>query len=253
VRFHRTDVGALIPATAENAGRFDHATTLGAGGHQIGTVEHFLSATAGLGVDNVLVDVDGPELPILDGSAAPWVRALREAGIVRQSATVNPFVPSRSIVINEAARGRRIEIRPARELRITYTIDFAHPVIGRQSLTVVPTPDLYAQHIAPARTFGFLSEYETLKAHGLARGADVHNCIVLGTDRVESGELRFPDEFVRHKVLDLIGDLALVGRPVLGHVIVLRGGHSLHASLAYALRQEAVAVAVDERVPVSAR
>ncbi len=121
---------------------------------------------------------------------------------------------------------------------MTYTIDFPHPIIGRQSVTVVVTPESYARHLAPARTFGFLSEYEALKAHGLARGADAGNCIIVGEDRVENGELRFPDEFVRHKALDLLGDLALVGRPVVGHVVAYRAGHGLHAALASRLREE---------------
>lgn len=251
--FLRSDMGARIPAIAEEAGRFEHATTLGKKGRDVGTVEHLLSAAYGLCLDNLVVEIDGPEVPILDGSAGPWVRALREAGIVRQAAQTRPFVPSRTLVV-PGTHGARLEIRPARELRVTYTIDFPHAAIGRQAVTVVVTPETYAHHIAPARTFGFLAEYETLKAHGLARGADVHNCIVLGEDRVENGVLRFPDEFVRHKALDLIGDLALVGRPVLGHVIANRAGHAMHAALAAALRQEAAAsLGTAEPVLASAR
>jgi len=237
ILFERTDIGVAIPALAEEAGRFDHATSLGEPGREVGTVEHLLSAFVGAGVDHVRVEVDGPELPILDGSAAPWLAAIRRAGIRPLGVPVHPFAPSSTIVV-PAPAGKRLEIRPARDLRVTYTIDFPHPIIGRQSITVVVTPDSYARHIAPARTFGFLAEYETLKAHGLARGADASNCIVVGEDRIENGELRFADEFVRHKALDLLGDLALVGRPVVGHVVAHRAGHALHAALAGLLREE---------------
>lgn len=230
----------FIPAAAESAGQFDHATSLGSKGRDISTVEHLLAAAYGIALDNILIEVDGPEVPILDGSSAPWLEVFRSAGIVRQSQPVRPLVPSRTLVVT-GSHGARIEIRPARELRITYTIDFPSPVIGRQSITVVLVPESFARHLAPARTFGFLAEYETLKAHGLARGASLENCIVIGDDRVENGPLRFPDEFVRHKALDLVGDLALIGRPVLGHVIATRGSHALHGSLARLLRQEALA------------
>jgi UDP-3-O-[3-hydroxymyristoyl] N-acetylglucosamine deacetylase len=235
--FFRTDVGAVIPAVAEETARFDHATTLGRPGREVGTVEHLLSALVGTGIHDLLVEVDGPELPILDGSASPWLGALREGGLSRLHDVPPPFTPAAPISVT-APGGKRIEIRPARDLRITYTIDFPHPAIGRQSITLVVTPESYSRHIAPARTFGFLSEYETLKAHGLARGASLENCIVVGEEGVEGGELRFADEFVRHKALDLIGDLALVGRPVLGHIVANRAGHALHAALARRLRGE---------------
>jgi UDP-3-O-[3-hydroxymyristoyl] N-acetylglucosamine deacetylase len=236
--FYRSDVDAFIPALAENAGHFDHATTLGTRGRDVGTVEHLLSAAFGTGLDNLLIEIDGPEVPILDGSALPWLEAFREVGFVRQSLPAVPIIPSHTLSVS-GPNGKRLEIRPARELRVTYTIDFPHAIIGRQSITVVLSPETYTRHIAPARTFGFLAEYETLKAHGLARGASASNCIVVGHDRIENGELRFADEFVRHKALDLLGDLALVGRPVQGHVIASRGGHSLHAALARLLREQA--------------
>jgi UDP-3-O-[3-hydroxymyristoyl] N-acetylglucosamine deacetylase len=234
---YRSDADVFIPAVAEEAGSFDHATSLGPRGSDVGTVEHLLSAAYGAGVDNLLVEVNGPEIPILDGSAAPWLEAFREAGVVWQSRRVEPIVPRRTVVLTGNG-GKRLELRPARDLRVTYTIDFPHPVIGKQSITVVVTPESYARHLAPARTFGFLAEYEQLKAHGLARGASLANCIVIGEGRVESGALRFPDEFVRHKALDLIGDLALVGRPLQAHVIAHRAGHAMHAQLARLLREE---------------
>ena len=237
IAFYRSDTGTLVPALAEEAGRLEYATSLGAAGEEIGTVEHLLSALAGLGVDNLLVEVDGPEIPVLDGSALPWVEAVRGAGLVRQGARIEPYRPDRTIGV-DAGHGKRIEIRPSRDLRITYSIDFPHAAIGQQSITLVLSPDTYATHLAPARTFGFLSEYEFLKSRGLARGASPENCIVVGEDRVENGTLRFPDEFVRHKALDLVGDLALVGCPVLGHVVAHRAGHALHTALARRIREE---------------
>ena len=244
IAFYRSDVDAVVPAVAEEAGRFDHATTLGERGRDVATVEHFLSAAVGAGLDNVLVELDGPEVPILDGSALPWLEAFAVAGLVPQDALAVPFAPSRVLAVPDSA-GRKLEIRPARDLRVTYTIDFPNPAVGRQSITVVLTPATYARHVAPARTFGFLSEYETLKAHGLARGAREDNCIVVGADRVENGELRFADEFVRHKALDLLGDLALVGRPVVGHIVAHKAGHAMHASLARLLREESLSASVE--------
>jgi UDP-3-O-[3-hydroxymyristoyl] N-acetylglucosamine deacetylase len=241
--FWRSDVDAFVPALAEAAGRFDHATSLGERGRDVSTVEHLLSATVGAGLDNLLVEIDGPEVPILDGSALPWLEAFSKAGLAALAALRAPFTPSRVLSV-PASGARKLEIRPARDLRVTYTIDFPNPAVGRQSLTVVLSPATYATHVAPARTFGFLSEYEALKQHGLARGASSENCIVVGEDRVENGALRFPDEFVRHKVLDLLGDLALVGRPVNGHVVAQKAGHSMHAALAALLREEARATGV---------
>ncbi|HEX7527821.1 MAG TPA: UDP-3-O-acyl-N-acetylglucosamine deacetylase [Thermoanaerobaculia bacterium] len=235
--FYRTDVDSLVPAVAEEAGRFDHATTIGERGRDVATVEHLLSAAVGAGLDNFLVQLDGPEVPILDGSALPWLDAFATAGLAPQDALAIPFAPSRVVAVPDSG-GRKLEIRPARDLRVTYTIDFPNPAVGRQSITVVLTPASYAAYLAPARTFGFLSEYEALKAHGLARGAREDNCIVVGENRVENGDLRFADEFVRHKALDLLGDLALVGRPVVGHIVALKAGHAMHATLARLLREE---------------
>jgi UDP-3-O-[3-hydroxymyristoyl] N-acetylglucosamine deacetylase len=240
VVFYRTDVGREIRAVADEAGRFDYSTSLGPAGEEVGTVEHLLSAAFGSGLDNLYVEVDGPELPILDGSALPWIRAFRVGRVIRQSAVVEAIVPSRVLTVPPSP-GKRLEIRPARDLRITYSIDFENPAIGEQSITLVVTPDSYARHLAPARTFGFLAEYEYLKSKGLARGARPDNCIVVGSRQVENGELRFADEFVRHKALDLLGDLALVGRPVLGHVVAHRAGHAMHTALAQLLRNDAEA------------
>jgi UDP-3-O-[3-hydroxymyristoyl] N-acetylglucosamine deacetylase len=236
--FARTDVGVVVPAVAEAAGRLDFATSLGERGRDVGTVEHLLSAAVGLGLDNLTVEVDGPEVPILDGSSAPWVAEIRSAGLVSLGAAARPFAVPRTLSVHGPG-GKWIEIRPARELRVSYSIDFPHPAVGRQSISLVLTPETYADHLAPARTFGFLAEYDFLRSKGLARGASEENCIVVGEDTVLNGNLRFADEFVRHKVLDLVGDLALVGRPVVGHVVAHRAGHALHAALAKEIRQAA--------------
>ena len=234
--FVRTDVGAVLPAVAEEAGRLDYATSLGERGREVGTVEHLLSAAAGLGLDNLTVEVDGPEMPILDGSAAPWVEEITSAGLASLGTAARPFVVKKTLSVH-GPDGKWIEVRPASELRISYTIDFPHPAVGRQSISLVLSPETYAEHLAPARTFGFLAEYEALTSKGLARGASEENCIVIGERTVLNGNLRFPDEFVRHKVLDLVGDLALVGRPVVGHVVAHRAGHALHTALAREIRQ----------------
>ncbi len=237
--FVRTDVGVSIPAVAEEAGRLDYATSLGERGREVGTIEHLLSAASGLGLDNMTVEVDGPEVPILDGSSAPWVSEIAAAGLVSLGSASRPFAVPKTLSVH-GPDGKWIEIRPAKELRVSYSIDFPHPAVGRQAISLVLTPETYAEHLAPARTFGFLAEYEYLKSKGLARGAAEDNCIVVGDDAVLNGNLRWPDEFVRHKVLDLVGDLALVGRPVVGHVVAHRAGHALHAALAREIRQAAL-------------
>jgi len=234
--FVRTDVAAVIPAVAEEAGRLDYATSLGERGREVGTIEHLLSAAVGLGLDNMTVEVDGPEVPILDGSSAPWVEEILSAGLVSLGSAARPFAVTKTLSVH-GPDGKWIEIRPAKELRVSYSIDFPHPAVGRQSISLVLSPETYAEHLAPARTFGFLAEYDYLKAKGLAQGASPENCIVIGESAVLNGGLRFPDEFVRHKMLDLVGDLALVGRPVVGHVVAHRAGHALHTALAREIRQ----------------
>ena len=218
--------------------RADHATTLSGKGFTVSTVEHLLAALRVMGVDNATIDLDGPEVPIMDGSAAPFIYLVREAGIRRQAA------PRRYLRVREPIEieldGREIVILPADRLRITYTIDFPGTFIGRQSISRTIQKQVFAEELAPARTFCFLKEVAALRSRGLALGGSLENAVVID----ESGpmnRLRFPDEFVRHKVLDLVGDLALLGMPVLGHVIASKAGHSLHAHLVDALRQSSVA------------
>ena len=223
-----------IPARLDSASSFDLATTLKRGEVSIGTVEHALSAAAGVGLDNCLIEIEGPEVPILDGSALPFVRLFHAAGFERQNALAQPLSLSRSVEV--VREDRRVEYVPdGNNLTITYEIDFPHPIVGRQELTFTLKAEEFASRIAPARTFGFAREVEAMRARGLARGGSLHNAVVLDDTGIISGPLRFRDEFVRHKVMDLIGDLALLGRPLTGHIHARKAGHALHIEFARAL------------------
>jgi UDP-3-O-[3-hydroxymyristoyl] N-acetylglucosamine deacetylase len=229
VRFLRTDVGVEIPARVEFLARLDHATTLSRDGASIGTVEHLLSALRGLGFDDALVRLDGPEVPVLDGSSTPFVERLAAAGQQRLDATRKYLKLLEPVSLVQGDKS--IVLRPADELRVTYTIAFDHPLLRRQSVSLRVTPQVYADEIAPARTFGFTRDVEQLRRAGLARGGSLDNAVVFSEDGLLT-PLRFEDECVRHKVLDAIGDLALLGHPLLGHLEVVKGGHALHAALA---------------------
>lgn len=235
--FVRTDCADSleIPARSACVRSTRLATTLGRGEARVGTVEHLLSAFYGLGIDNVRVELDGPELPVMDGSAASFVYLARSAGIFEQQSERGLLRVRQPVEVRDGARSIRIE--PARSFRISYAVDFDHPAIGRQEFALdAPSPQVFEREIAGARTFGFLGEVRTLWNAGLARGAGLENTVVLDEERVVNPEgLRWPDEFVRHKVLDLLGDLALLGPPVQGRVIVERGGHALHQKLVSAL------------------
>lgn len=227
--FVRTDLPnrPVIPARCSNVVDTTLATTLGVPGAAISTVEHLLAALAGLGIDNARVEVCGPELPILDGSAAPFVALLRQAGI-RTLNTPRPCcVIQKPVAVVDGDKSIRVE--PATEPCLTYVIDFPHPWIGRQQFSFRFQPERFCQEIAPARTFGFLKDVQVLQANGLARGGSLDNAIVLTASGIlNPGGLRFADEFVRHKLLDLIGDLALLGWPLHGHLIATKGSHALH-------------------------
>jgi UDP-3-O-[3-hydroxymyristoyl] N-acetylglucosamine deacetylase len=239
--FVRTDLPqpVEIPATSASlTGPAHLATTLGRDGATLDTVEHLLAAAYGLGVDNLRVEVDGPEVPGMDGSAASFVFLLRAAGLYEQGARRPVLRITRPIEIREGSR--RIRIEPGRGLRVSYEIDFDHPCIRRQALRdVAIDPASFERDIARARTFGFFAEVDALWRAGRARGACLDNTIVLDAVRVLNRDgLRFPDEFVRHKILDLLGDLALLGVRVEGHVRVERGGHALHQKLVAKLAAE---------------
>jgi UDP-3-O-[3-hydroxymyristoyl] N-acetylglucosamine deacetylase len=199
-------------------------------GVMLSTVEHLLSALYGSSIDNLYIDIDSLEVPILDGSALPFVRMLQEAGIREQDAERELLVVEAPICLEE--NGKFISIEPSTSFRISYEIEFDHPSIGRQSLDLELSPESYAREIALARTFGFFAEVEDLLKKGLIRGGSFENAVVLGDEGVMNGELRVPDEFVRHKVLDLIGDISLCGHPLVGHLKAFKAGHSLHTNLA---------------------
>ena len=240
--FSRRDLGGkLIPATPEAIGDSSLATTLGRDGATVSTVEHLLAALQGLGIDNARIDVDGPEIPILDGSAAPFVEAIRKAGTTRQAAPRRPLTVKRPITVRDGERA--ILALPSRDFRISYAIDFPHPAIGYQAVALALDEEVFSASIAPARTFCLLRDVQAMRANGRARGGTLDNAVVVGDDGIVGGTLRFRDEFVRHKVLDLIGDLALLGAPLQAHVVVFKGGHRLHAQLVRRLRAGALAAA----------
>jgi UDP-3-O-[3-hydroxymyristoyl] N-acetylglucosamine deacetylase len=228
--FERVDLGGLtIAASACNVRSTSLATTLAEGNASVGTVEHLMAALAGLGIDNARIEVDGPEVPILDGSAAPFVDAIRRVGTITQPAPRRDLVLRRPVTLRQGER--TILALPSDELRISYAIDFSHPAIGYQAVTLRLDESIFAASIAPARTFCLLRDVRAMRDSGLARGGSLDNALVVGDDGVMNGQLRFRDEFVRHKVLDLIGDLALIGAPLKAHVIVFKGGHQMHAAL----------------------
>ena len=228
VTFVRADLDGLrIPALQASTTALDHATTVGKDDVQVGTVEHLLAALMACGITDVDIDIDGPEVPIIDGSALPFMHLIDAAGVRELDAEI-PVLRLREPV--EVVEGdKSIRIVPAKNLVIRYKIDFDHPVIGRESMNFDFTHDSFLKKIAPARTFGFMRDVEKLRAAGLARGGSVENAVVLDDRGVVNGPLRFKDEFVRHKILDLVGDLALVGRPIAGEITAYRGGHALHS------------------------
>jgi UDP-3-O-[3-hydroxymyristoyl] N-acetylglucosamine deacetylase len=230
VRFARTDVGVEIPATLAYIGNQDHATTLTRDGVSIGTVEHLLATLAGLGVDDVRVEVDGPEVPVLDGSAAPFVILLHEAGL-------RPLaVPRLHLRVKEPVEvvhgAKRARLVPSDHFEVAYSIGFDHPLLRHQAFALRVTPRSFTETIAPARTFGFLREVEMLRKSGLALGGSLENAVVIGETGVLNNKLRFEDEFVRHKILDAVGDLALLGHPLAGRLEATKAGHALHAAVA---------------------
>jgi UDP-3-O-[3-hydroxymyristoyl] N-acetylglucosamine deacetylase len=233
ITFVRTDLpdGPEIPARRAALTSTRLATTLGRGAATVGTVEHLLAAVVALGVDNLRVEVDGPEIPVMDGSSAPFVGLIREAGIFDQRVARRVMRIRKPISVRDG--DRVIRVTPSARLAVSYFVEYPHAAIGKQRVESLPIDGAhFEREIARARTFGFLHEVEALWRGGLARGGNLDNTVVLDEQRVlNQGGLRFPDEFVRHKVLDLVGDLALLGMPLVGHVDVERGGHALHQQL----------------------
>jgi len=230
IRFARTDVGVEIQATLAHIGSQDHATTLNCDGVSIGTVEHLLAALAGLGVDDVRVELDGPEVPVLDGSATPFVILLHEAGLRPLAVPRQLLRVKEPVEVVHGAKSARLV--PSEHFEVSYAIGFDHPLLRHQALSLRVTPRSFTEQIAPARTFGFLREVELLRKSGLALGGSLENAVVIGETGVLNNKLRFEDEFVRHKMLDAIGDLALLGHPLVGRLEATRAGHALHAAVA---------------------
>ena len=231
----RAPDGTLIPAVSDRVVDSHFATTIGAFGVKVRTIEHLMAAIAAMGIDNVLVDVSGGELPAMDGSSRPFVELLSSAGRVTLPARRRPLVIEEPIRVEEGTRW--VQVLPAESFRISYTLDHDHPAIGLQTASFVITEEVFAEQIAPARTYGFLRDVGAMRKNGLGLGGSLDNAVVVGKRNVLNETLRFADEFVRHKILDLIGDLLLLGRPLVGHVIARNGGHSLNHQRGVAIEE----------------
>jgi UDP-3-O-[3-hydroxymyristoyl] N-acetylglucosamine deacetylase len=235
--FRRTDLDNFqIEAHGKNVARVSYATSLMKNGVLLSTTEHLLAALYSCSIDNVFVDIDALELPILDGSAQPFVELLEEAGVRQLRKRRKYLKVVKPLEISEG--DRQIGIYPADEFRVRCLIDFPHPLIRRQETEIAVGSESFCQELAPARTFTFVDEIEKLRAMGLIRGGSLENAIVLTSDGLMQGELRFKDEFSRHKALDLIGDLALLGRPLKALVVAHKAGHALHTRLVTRLLAE---------------
>ena len=260
IRFRRTDMGNFeVPATVSNLAGINMATGLSRDQVSVETVEHLLSALVSLGIDNVIVELNSPEVPIMDGSAAPFVYLIQEAGVKRQAKSRKFLKIVRPIALSRG--DKRIAIYPSDHFKVTYSVSYDHPLLRHQSRTLRITEESFIEEIAPARTFTFLKDVEMLRQNGLALGGSLENAVVLGETGVLNNALRFEDEFVRHKILDAVGDLALVGYPVIGHLVAHRAGHALHTEFAAKILEETSAwklieepgemVAMPGAVPVS--
>lgn len=230
--FRRTDLNNFeIQAAPQNVARVSYATTLMKQGVMIATVEHLLSALRGSHIDNCIIDIDSLEVPILDGSAEPFIDLIEQAGSAELEAPRQFLRILKRIAVEFG--NRRMSISPANQFSISCLIEFPHPMIGTQRRTVEIVDGQFAHEVASARTFGFLNEFEALRDSGLIRGGSLDNAVVLTPEGgvMNSEGLRFADEFVRHKILDIIGDLALFGMPLLGHVEAERTGHGVHTAL----------------------
>jgi UDP-3-O-[3-hydroxymyristoyl] N-acetylglucosamine deacetylase len=237
IRFRRTDIGHHeVPATVHNLAGIQLATGLAREEVSVETVEHLLAALVSMGVDNVIVELNSPEVPIMDGSAAPFIYLIQEAGVKRIQAPRKYLKITRAISMSRG--DKRIALYPSDHFKVTYSVSYDHPLLRHQSRTLRITEESFVEDIAPARTFTFLKDVEMLRQNGLALGGSLENAIVLGETGVLNNALRFEDEFVRHKILDAIGDLALVGYPVIGHLVAHRAGHALHTEFAAKILEE---------------
>jgi UDP-3-O-[3-hydroxymyristoyl] N-acetylglucosamine deacetylase len=231
IRFRRTDLGNHeVPASIQHLAGIQLATGLARNEVSVETVEHLLAALVSTGIDNVLVELNSPEVPIMDGSAAPFIYLIQEAGVKRLQTARKYLKIVRPIAISRG--DKRIALYPSDHFKVTYSISYDHPLLRHQSRTLRITEHSFVEEIAPARTFTFLKDVEVMRQNGLALGGSLENAIVLGETGILNNALRFDDEFVRHKILDAVGDLALVGYPVIGHLVAHRAGHALHTEFA---------------------
>ncbi len=239
ILFRRTDLpGApTIPARSGQVDATERRTGLAAGTATVQTVEHLLAAAHALELDDLLIELDGPEPPILDGSFLPWLDALEQAGIGEREGDPAVLRVTQPFTVEEG--DAKYVVAPSKGLRITATIEWDHPVIGRQSASYDISAESFRREIAPARTFGFVHEVELLQQRGLLKGASPEMAVVLSDTEVATGELRWPDEFVRHKIGDIVGDLALLGARIEGHIIAERPSHQGNVALARALARQA--------------
>jgi len=232
IKFVRTDLDGhpMVEARFDNVSGTMLATTIGCNGCRIATIEHLMAAFFGLGIDNAVVELNGPEVPIMDGSTAPFIFLIKSAGIREQKSPKHFIVIKKPFKIDDG--NRSVHIYPSKELKITYTIDFEHPLLRNQKYELRFSGRDFVREISRARTFGFLKDVQTLKENGLAKGGSLDNAVVIDDFRIinEDG-LRFEDEFVRHKILDFIGDLSIVGSPVIGHFVVEKSGHFLNQQM----------------------
>ncbi|RNC73191.1 MAG: UDP-3-O-acyl-N-acetylglucosamine deacetylase [Desulfuromonadales bacterium] len=234
--FHRVDLAppVSIEATAVTVVNTRLSTTIGKNGAVVSTVEHLMASLRCLGIDNAHIDIDGPEVPIMDGSAAPFIAAIREAGVKALSRPRKYLVVKKAVSVSDG--DKKITLIPSRFFKVSFDMRFNHPAVANQFLSMTLSEEGFVAGFAPARTFGFLAEVEMLKANGLARGGSLENAIVIGDEGVLNPEgLRFADEFVRHKILDTVGDLSLTGYPILGHVKATKSGHDMNHRLVTAL------------------
>jgi UDP-3-O-[3-hydroxymyristoyl] N-acetylglucosamine deacetylase len=237
IRFRRIDLGGFeIPASVAHVGGIHYATGLAREEGSVDTVEHLLAALVSSGIDNAVVELNTPEVPIMDGSSAPFIYLVQEAGVRRLAAPRRYLKVVRPITLSRG--DKRIALYPSDHFKVTYSISFDHPLLRHQARTLRITEESFTEEIAPARTFCFLREVEMLRQNGLALGGSLDNAIVIGETGILNNALRFEDEFVRHKILDVIGDLALVGYPIIGHVVAHRGGHALHTAFASRVLEE---------------
>jgi UDP-3-O-[3-hydroxymyristoyl] N-acetylglucosamine deacetylase len=231
IRFRRCDLGGLeVPATVKHVGGINYATGLTRDAVKVDTVEHLLAALVSLGIDNVILELNSPEVPIMDGSASRFIELIQQAGVRQLGAPRRYLKVLRPLSLSRGEKS--IAIYPSDQFRVTYSIAFDHPLLQHQAMTLEINESTFVEEIAPARTFTFLKEVEMLRQQGLALGGSLENAIVIGETGVLNGRLRFEDEFVRHKILDVIGDMALVGYPLVGHLVAHRGGHALHTAFA---------------------